>query len=264
MTKQQTRKADSKKIILIYVVAAIICGVFITLMVIKGKLIDKRNEINQKKLNDEQNEKIEIKTKAAYALISLPEGDEALAGSIQGSETVSTDALKGKVILVSQFYSNCPECLSINFTVLKEVHEEFKGNPNFHMINVNVNEALKDPLDDFAVKFAPGAENWWFMQVPDLDAFNDWSVSNNLFARFEKNNRADKHIRPVNHDLSILVFGPDHKLREKVDLYKASRTSYTISGEVKKLKTQEQADEDTNKEKEKLKASIRLSLTEVE
>jgi len=205
---------QKKKIIGIYASVVVVSIIFVSLMMWRSSLIKKRNAEQQQQTNF----KINTGRLQALSSIEIPQGEGALEGFVQDGTEVSTNDLKGKVWVVCQFYSKCPHCLGVNFKPLTELYNRFGDDPNFHIVCINLNKDVTEPMKDFADVWKAKAQNWWFL-VADVEKVRRWG-ENKLFHPFQENPGDENE--PITHDMHFLVVGPDMHLIDRLSVYDAT------------------------------------------
>lgn len=93
-------------------------------------------------------------------------------GVNQDNKPVKLSDLKGKVWLVAEFFAVCPHCAVRNGSDLRELHEMFKDDPDFHVVCISVDPAADDPekLQSYSKALGATSDTWWFMNGGDAKA----------------------------------------------------------------------------------------------
>ncbi len=199
---------ERSKIASIYVVVAILsAGVIGTSLWIREA---RKKAFPEKQITDYGKEEPEV-------LLTL-EGD--LVATNQAGEEVSLSALKDKVWVASQFFANCPKCLTRNSGDLRKLYEEFRGNPDFHVVSISVNPADKvEDLKRYADSIGAETGNWWFLTGPP-EKLREFMEKKMKFMRVVENEGPDPAVQ-FSHDLGFQVFARGMLLVKKRDLYYA-------------------------------------------
>lgn len=209
---------DKTKIILIYVTVAVFSAILITVFVSLGK--------ERRALADESEKK---RPKAAVELVETisaltdykKELTEDLKGLNQDGEEVGLYDLKGKTVVFAQFYSRCSMCLGHNKTIMQELHEELKSNPDVHFVTVTLDPDFDSPekLKESANVWGADVSSWWMMNV-QKDKLTKYCREQLWYFDFKDNEKKTSIADAISHDMGIAVIDSNSKLRTKVDLFK--------------------------------------------
>ncbi|MBU2525730.1 MAG: SCO family protein [Bacteroidetes bacterium] len=83
----------------------------------------------------------------------------------QHGKTITPENMKGKVYVVDFFFTSCPSICPVMTENLKEVQNEFYGNPNFGILSVSIDSKFDSPevLKKYADKHQIKNQNWHFL-----------------------------------------------------------------------------------------------------
>lgn len=172
------------------------------------------------KLGKEQTDEIVAGVKKSAAPIFLTLQNDLTATNQDGKE-VSLYDLKGKVWLFSQFFIRCPQCAQRNFDDLKMFMDEFKSDPDFHMVSMTLNAEhdTVDQIAEYAQLYDASTSRWWFL-TGEQDKLRDYVSSEMKFLDVkERTNEEEISEKGLfAHDLSIALFDKNLNMRAKVDL----------------------------------------------
>lgn len=92
-----------------------------------------------------------------------------LDGINQNGESVKLSDLRGKVLLLAQFFAVCPHCAVRNGTEMRAIYDAFREHPDFHVICITVDPEFdtRERLADYATALGADAGNWWFFNAGD-------------------------------------------------------------------------------------------------
>ncbi len=90
-----------------------------------------------------------------------------LPATNQDNQAVKLSDLRGKVWIVAEFFAICPNCAIRNGAELRQIYDEFKGNPDFHIacISVDPENDHQEQLADYAKAVGAETKNWWFLNA---------------------------------------------------------------------------------------------------
>lgn len=73
--------------------------------------------------------------------------------------------LRGKVLVAGHVYTRCPRGCAGLAVIMKEIQDEFGGDPNLHLLSFTVDPANDGPeqLSEFADLHGITGDNWWFL-----------------------------------------------------------------------------------------------------
>ena len=146
-----------------------------------------------------------------------------------GRELNLKEALKGKVSLVIQYFSGCPNCAKDHYLFVEEILKKFPQE-DLQVVMINVNEEDKgiEKMKEYADAFVKSETRWWFANT-DVPAFNKWAQRNLLFVEFK---RSTKPGIEVDHDMGIVLVGRDLVMLNKEDVASAGTAREGVSQEV--------------------------------
>ena len=95
-----------------------------------------------------------------------------LPATNQDNQAVKLSDLRGKVWIVAEFFAICPNCAIRNGAELRQIYDEFKGNPDFHItcISVDPENDHQERLADYAKAVGAETKNWWFLNAGTAEA----------------------------------------------------------------------------------------------
>jgi cytochrome oxidase Cu insertion factor (SCO1/SenC/PrrC family) len=142
----------------------------------------------------------------------------------QDGETVALSELKEKVWVATNFFAACPNCLATSSQDLKKLYEEFRGNPDFHVVSITVNPAedTVEKLKMYADALEADTRNWWFLRGP-AEAVHEYVEKEMKFMKVFKN--PPEASQAYSHDYGIQVYARDWKRVKKRDLHYARAQS---------------------------------------
>ena len=93
----------------------------------------------------------------------------------QDNQPVKLSDLRGKVWIAAEFVAICPHCAVRNGAELREIYEEFKDHPDFHITCISVDPEMDKPekLTDYAKALGAETKNWWFLNAGEPKATHD-------------------------------------------------------------------------------------------
>lgn len=204
----------SKKttIILFYCGVALVCAAILSLVnfVLVPGLRAKGQETN-----DFTNVKLE-KKEEWYPI------EKDLVATNQAGEQVKLSDLRGKVWIVAEFFAICPHCAVRNGAELRSIYDEFKDNPDFHMVCISVDPETDnvEKLKDYATALGADVSDWWFLNAGEEKATHEYLEKTLKFlgvrerndpAQIEASGRFD-------HDMGLIAVDRDFKAIGKWDL----------------------------------------------
>ena len=85
----------------------------------------------------------------------------------QDNQPVKLSDLRGKVWIAAEFFAICPHCAVRNGAELREIYEQFKDHPDFHITCISVDPEMDKPekLTDYAKALGAETKNWWFLNA---------------------------------------------------------------------------------------------------
>ena len=134
----------------------------------------------------------------------------------QNNERVKLSDLRGKVWLVAEFFAICPHCAVRNGQELREIYDEFRDHPDFHIVCITVDpeQDQQEKLSDYAKALGADASDWWFLNAGDMKATHAY-LENELkfFGVRERTDPADIEANGrFAHDLSFLLVDREWKV----------------------------------------------------
>lgn len=230
---------DKKKIVLFYVVIGTFAVLLITGFIILGHLRDVQAQDGEEKrqglVKDVQMQTVEESIGQNKMLIL----EEDFTAVNQFGKEVEIQSLEGKVWVFAQFYGSCPDCNSTNLAVLKELHDKYKGNPDFQIVTISVKperDAVK-LMKDMADHYAPGDDNWWFISA-DADEVNEFCNNYMGFFSFKDNEKFGKVEGELEilHDMRITVFDAEMTQWAMEDVAAPMKKGDTLATDLAKKK----------------------------
>ena len=192
--------SDRAKIILIYTVVTILS---VATLVISLSIRKSRKE------RFDRPAMTEIGKEEPAVLLTL---ENDLVATNQDGEEVRLSDLKDKVWVATQFFANCPKCMEQNSVDLRRLYDEFKENPDFHVVSISVNpsEDGVEELKAYAKAIGADTRNWWFLTGP-RERLYEFMEKEMKFMRIVENTEADATVR-FSHDLGMEVFAEDEEV----------------------------------------------------
>ncbi len=212
-------KKNKSSIIWFYALIAAFSAVVIFGMKYLGQLSKERQQEQYYGFTHADFEQRRLAELTKFAAFGIKE--DLMVTLQDGKEVNLKEALKGKVTVLAQFFSDCPQCENINFEVVKKVLDNFKEE-DLQVITVNVNADAKDieQMRDYSVKWGEGSPRWWFANT-NVEAFNGWAQKNLGFAEFERTTGPEAEVMPVKHDMGIVVIDRTLTMVNKEDVFSA-------------------------------------------
>jgi len=139
-----------------------------------------------------------------------------LAAVNQDNQPVKLSNLRGKVWVVAEFFAICPKCAIRNGQELREIYDEFKGDPDFHLTCVSVDPENDqcEKLSDYAKALGAETKNWWFLNAGDAKSTHEYLEKELKF--FGVRERSDPVDIEANgkyaHDLGFILVDRDFKV----------------------------------------------------
>ncbi len=134
----------------------------------------------------------------------------------QEGEAVKLSDLKGKVWLVAEFFAICPHCAVRNGEELHKIFDEFKDNPDFHIVCISVDPENDDvsKLKDYSTALNADSSKWWFLNAGDIDETHQYLEKElKFFGVRERKNPADIEANGrFLHDLGFLLVDRDFRV----------------------------------------------------
>lgn len=99
-----------------------------------------------------------------------------LTATNQEGRSVKLSDLKGKVWVAAEFFAVCPQCAVRNGEELRKIYDEFKDNPDFHIVCISVDpdNDNQEKLADYAKALGADAKNWWFLNAGDAQSTHEY------------------------------------------------------------------------------------------
>lgn len=96
----------------------------------------------------------------------------------QFGDSVSINQLKGKILVIDFFFSNCPSICPGMTRAMKKLQSSFVKNPEivqFLSISIDPERDSVDKIRNFADRFGVDHDNWWFLTA-DKKATYDFAL----------------------------------------------------------------------------------------
>lgn len=134
----------------------------------------------------------------------------------QEGQQVKLSDLRGKVWIAAEFFAICPHCAVRNGQELRQIYDEFRNHPDFHVVCITVDpeQDQQEKLADYAKALGADTRNWWFLNAGDMKATHDY-LENELkfFGIRERTDPADIEANGrFAHDLGILLVDREWKV----------------------------------------------------
>ncbi|MGJ8671933.1 SCO family protein [Rubritalea sp.] len=229
---------DKTKIILIYVSVGVLSVVLISLFMWIGAQRNAQAEQSEAKRNAIVIEDV------VKPLTQLDKQlTEDLKGVNQDGEEVSLFDLKGKAVVFAQFYSRCNMCLGHNKTIMQQLHNDLKDNPNVHFVTVTLDPDFDSPekLAEAAKVWGADSDSWWMLNV-SKEQLTKYCREQLWYIDYADNEDKTGAADAITHDMGIAVIDPDSKLRAKVNLYELKSSGQDELYEAKKSQLLEVVD----------------------
>ena len=146
----------------------------------------------------------------------------------QDGKEVRLSELKGKVWIALEFFASCPQCAKRNYTDLLKIYEEFKDDPNFHMVCISIDPETDgvEELQAYAEALEADTANWWFLTGPKDEVHG---YLRNEMKFLDVRERVDPEAIALEgryaHDLGLEVYRPGWEMIDKTDLAWAAQES---------------------------------------
>lgn len=251
--------AEKKTVTMIYIAVAIIVIALIFVFIYIGKVSKQMQDV------DEQARRDKVKADAEKRMLEFK---QTMAKGVRYSEreaflTIKNDYrafnqdqrevglmdLKGKVWVFAQFYSSCPECQKTNLKVLRELHNKYKDNSNFHIVTVSVDKEFDkfEALKGMEASMETTADKWWFLKCEDDEKLNEYVATELRYVKSQASTEDDEHSGKIAHDMGISVFDSELKMWAKVDLFGPSLRNDEVGVEEAKAKLYHTIEDQLNK-----------------
>lgn len=202
---------DKKKITLIYVAVALICGLSIFGFTTLGKLYDIKAEAEKPVAVD-----IGKDTETEYLKLT-----KSITLTNQDGEAFSITDLKDKVWVFAQFFAKCPMCAERNYTDLSNLYKKYKDDPRFMIVCMTVDPETDDVerLKEYADIVNADSKSWVFL-TGDKEKLHSYMADEMKFMDIRE--RTDPQEIAAKgkyaHDLGLAVFDKGLTMRLKRDL----------------------------------------------
>lgn len=144
-----------------------------------------------------------------------------LQATNQAGEQVSLSDLRGKVWIVAEFFAVCPKCAVRNGSDLREIYDEFKGNPDFHLVCVSVDPEADtvEKLGEYATALGADVSNWWFL-TGEREELHRYLTNELKFLDIRERSDPDEveQLGRYAHDLGLMVVDRSWRVIGKRDL----------------------------------------------
>ncbi|MBK1835164.1 SCO family protein [Roseibacillus ishigakijimensis] len=202
---------DKTKITLIYVGIAVFAAFIVTMFIIIGNGVDRTLEEDNRIATD-------VGREQAQEMLRL---ENDLVATNQAGDEVRLSELKDKVWIMAQFFAACPNCAARNGDHLVKLYQEYKDNPDFHVVCVTVDPETDDParLQEYAETLGADISDWWFL-TGDHETLHHYMEEEMKFLAVRervKQEDIDREGRYA-HDMGVAVFGKGLVMKEKKDL----------------------------------------------
>jgi len=143
----------------------------------------------------------------------------------QKGEQVKLSDLRGKVWIAAEFFAVCPHCAVRNGRELRQIYDEFRDHPDFHVVCITVDPEKDDPqkLADYAQALGADVDDWWFLNAGDMEATHEYLQNTLKF--FGVRERTDPLDIEANgrflHDLGLLLVDREWRVIGKWPLAEA-------------------------------------------
>ena len=175
-----------------------------------------RNERAERFSGKSPAELIEEVGKEEPPVLRVLTGD--LEATNQDGETVKISDLDDKVWVVTQFFANCPICLTHNSQDLIKLYREFSDHPDFHMVSITVDPARDnvEQLKGFAEAVGAKSEDWWFLTGEKEEIYR--YLSEEMKYTPVKENPHLQGAKRFAHDFGVQVYARGRRLVRTRDL----------------------------------------------
>jgi protein SCO1/2 len=132
-----------------------------------------------------------------------------LAAVNQDGQQVKLSDLRGKVWVVAEFFAICPHCAVRNGQELRQIYDEFRNHPDFHIVCITVDpeQDQQAKLADYAKALGAETRNWWFLNAGDMKSTHQYLEQElKFFGVRERTDPADIEANGrFAHDLGFLL-----------------------------------------------------------
>lgn len=140
----------------------------------------------------------------------------------QAGEKVKLSDLRGKVWIVAEFFAICPHCAVRNGAELRAIYDEFRDNPDFHMVCISVDPETDDveKLKTYSEALGADAKNWWFLNAGEEKATHEYLEKTLKFLGVRERTDADmiEANGKFEHDMGLIAVDRDFTTIGKWDL----------------------------------------------
>lgn len=144
---------------------------------------------------------------------------EDLVATNQEGRQVKLSELKGKVWLVAEFFAVCPHCAVRNGEELRKIYDEFKNDPDFHMVCISIDPENDDiaKLRDYSSALSADASDWWFLNAGEIGATHRYLEQELKFfgVRERKDPKDVEANGRFSHDLGFILVDRDFNVLGK-------------------------------------------------
>jgi len=144
---------------------------------------------------------------------------EDLVATNQEGRQVKLSDLKGKVWLVAEFFAVCPHCAVRNGEELRKIYDEFKNDPDFHMVCISIDPENDDvkKLRDYSSALSADASDWWFLNAGEIGSTHRYLEQQlKFFGVRERKNPQDVEANGrFSHDLGFILVDRDFNVLGK-------------------------------------------------
>lgn len=146
---------------------------------------------------------------------------EDLEATNQAGEQVRLSDLRGKVWMVAEFFAVCPKCAVRNGSDLREIYDEFKDEPDFHLVCVSVDPEADtvEKLGEYAMALGADVSNWWFL-TGEREKLHRYLSDELKFLDIRERSDPDEveQLGRYAHDLGLIVVDRSWRVIGKRDL----------------------------------------------
>ncbi|MCB1133499.1 MAG: SCO family protein [Verrucomicrobiae bacterium] len=148
--------------------------------------------------------------------------EKDLEGYQQDGTHVKLSDLKGKVWVAAEFFAVCPHCAVRNGEELRKLYDEFKDDPDFHIVCITVDPEndKREKLHEYAEALSADSSHWWFMNAGDEKQTHEYLEKElKFFGIRERSDPVDIETNGrFEHDLSFLLVNRDAQIIGKWNL----------------------------------------------
>jgi len=144
-----------------------------------------------------------------------------LEATNQAGERVKLSNLRGKAWVVAEFFAVCPKCAVRNGSDLREIYDEFKGDPGFHMVCITVDPEADtvEKIGEYASALGADVSNWWFL-TGERGQLHRYLTNELKFLDIRERSDPDEieQLGRYVHDMGLMVVDRDWRVIGKRDL----------------------------------------------